>query len=61
MHTHVITGSAKMLTTSAAANAGGTGGTFFANDATPKYKNSGDGDTMKPATVALGLGTGELL
>ena len=50
LHTHVITGSAKMLTTSAAANAVAPAGNYFANDATPKYKNSGAGDTMKPAT-----------
>mgnify|MGYP003476980893 FL=1 len=57
LHTHVITGSAKMLTTSAAANAVAPAGNYFANDATPTYNNSGAGDTMKPATVALGLGT----
>jgi microcystin-dependent protein len=56
-HTHVIAGAAKMLTTTAAANAVAPAGNYFANDATPKYKNSGAGDTMKPATVALALGS----
>lgn len=55
-HTHVIAGAAKMLTTTAAANAVAPGGNYFANDATPKYKNSSAGDTMKPATVAVSLG-----
>jgi microcystin-dependent protein len=56
-HTHVITGSAKMLTTTAPANALTPGGNYFANDGSPKYKNAGGGGTMKPATVALSLGT----
>lgn len=56
-HTHVIAGAAKMLTTTAAANAVAPAGNYFANDATPKYKNSGAGDTMRPATVALSLGS----
>ena len=56
-HTHVIAGAAKMLTTTAPANAVAPAGNYFANDATPKYKNSGAGDTMKPATVALALGS----
>lgn len=55
-HTHAITGAARMLTTTAPANAVAPAGNYFANDGTPKYKNSGAGDTMKPATVALSLG-----
>ncbi len=55
-HTHAITGTAKMLTTTAAANAPAPGGNYFANDGSAKYKNSGGG-TMKPATVALSLGS----
>lgn len=56
-HTHAITGAARMLTTTAPANAVAPTGNYFANDATPKYKNSGAGDTMKPANVALALGS----
>ncbi len=55
-HTHVIAGSAKMLTTTAAANSETAGGNYFANDGSPKYKPAGGGGTMKPATVAVGLG-----
>ena len=54
-HTHAIAGAAKMLTTTAAANALTPGGNYFANDGSPKYKTSGSG-TMKPATVAVELG-----
>jgi len=54
-HTHAITGAAKMLTTTAAANSLTPSGNYFANDGSPKYKTSGSG-TMKPATVAVGLG-----
>lgn len=54
-HTHAITGAAKMLTTTAPANALAPGGNYFANDGSLKYKTSGSG-TMKPATVALALG-----
>lgn len=53
-HTHVIGGSAKMLTTTAAADAPAPAGNYFANDGSPKYRTSGSG-TMKPATVALAL------
>lgn len=53
-HTHAIGGSARMLTTTAAANAPAAAGNYFANDGSPKYKTSGSG-TMKPATVALSL------
>lgn len=53
-HTHVISGNAKMLTTTVPANAPTPGGNYFANDGTPKYKNLGNG-TMKPANVALSL------
>ena len=55
-HTHAISGAAKMLTTTVAANSLLPGGNYFANDGTPKYKTSGSG-TMKPATVAVGLGS----
>ncbi len=55
-HTHAIGGTAKMLTTTAPANALTPGGNYFANDGSPKYKNAGGGGTMKPATVAVGLG-----
>jgi microcystin-dependent protein len=55
-HTHAIGGAAKMLTTTAAANANTPGGNYFANDGSPRYKASGGGGTMKPATVALALG-----
>ena len=54
-HTHVIAGTAKMLTTTAPANAPAPEGNYFANDGSPKYKSSGSG-TMKPATVAVSLG-----
>jgi len=54
-HTHAIAGSAKMLTTTAPADAETPGGNYFANDGSPKYKTTGSG-TMKPATVAVGLG-----
>ena len=54
-HTHAIAGSAKMLTTTALANAPAPGGNYFANDGSTKYKTSGSG-SMKPATVAVGLG-----
>lgn len=54
-HTHTIAGAAKMLTTTAPANAAAPGGNYFANDGSPKYKTSGSG-TMKPANVAVGLG-----
>ena len=54
-HTHVIAGVAKMLTTTAAANSLLPGGNYFANDGSAKYKTTGTG-TMKPATVAVGLG-----
>ncbi len=57
LHTHAIAGAAKMLTTTAPANAPAPGGNYFANDASPKYKTIGGGGTMKPATVALGLGS----
>ena len=56
-HTHAITGTAKMLTTTAAANALAPGGNYFANDGSTKYKNAGGGGVMKPATVALSLGS----
>jgi microcystin-dependent protein len=56
-HTHVIAGAAKMLTTTAAANAQQPTGNYFANDGTPRYKTSGGGGTMKPATVAVSLGS----
>ena len=55
-HTHVIAGVAKMLTTTAPANSLLPGGNYFANDGSPKYKTSGSG-IMKPATVAVGLGS----
>lgn len=54
-HTHVIGGSAKMLTTTVPANALTPGGNYLANDTTPKYKTTGGGGTMKPATVAVSL------
>jgi microcystin-dependent protein len=54
-HTHVISGAAKMLTTTVPANAPNPGGNYFANDGSAKYKTTGTG-TMKPATVAVGLG-----
>lgn len=54
-HTHAIAGVAKMLTTTAPANAETPGGNYFANDGTPKYKSSGSG-TMKPAVVSVALG-----
>ena len=56
-HTHAIAGAAKMLTTTAPANALTPGGNYFANDGSVKYKTAGSG-TMKPATVAVGLGAG---
>ncbi len=56
-HTHAISGSAKMLTTTAPANAPSPGGNYFANDGSPKYKTTGSG-TMKPATMAVGLDAG---
>lgn len=56
-HTHAIGGAAKMLTTTAAANALAPGGNYFANDGTPRNKTTGGGGTMKPATVALALGS----
>jgi microcystin-dependent protein len=55
-HTHAISGTAKMLTTTAAANAPAPGGNYFANDGSTKYKNAAGGGTMKPATVSLALG-----
>lgn len=54
LHTHSIAGTAKMLTTTTPANAPNPGGNYFANDGSPKYKSTGT-DTMKPATVAVGL------
>lgn len=54
-HTHVISGSAKMLTTSAPADAETPVGNYFANDGSPKFKTSGSG-TMFPANVNLSLG-----
>lgn len=54
-HTHAITGAAKMLTNTTPANTETPGGNYFANDTTPKYKTTGGGGTMKPATVALSL------
>jgi len=54
-HTHAIAGAAKMLTTTATADAPAAAGNYFANDGSPKYKTSGSG-TMKPATVAVSLG-----
>jgi microcystin-dependent protein len=56
-HTHAIAGTAKMLTTTVPANAPAPGGNYFANDTSTKYKTSGGGGTMKPATVAVGLGS----
>ncbi len=56
-HTHVIGGTAKMLTTPAAANANNPANNYFANDGSAKYKTSGSG-TMKPADVAVSLGAG---
>jgi microcystin-dependent protein len=56
-HTHAIAGVAKMLTTTAPANAPAPGGNYFANDGSTRYKASGGGGTMKPATVAVGLGS----
>jgi microcystin-dependent protein len=55
-HTHAIAGAAKMLTTTAAANALTAAGNYFANDGSTKYKNAGGGGIMKPATVAVALG-----
>ena len=55
-HTHTIAGVAKMLTTTAPANAPAPGGNYFANDGSTKYKTTGTG-TMKPATVAVALGS----
>ena len=55
-HTHAIAGAAKMLTTTAAANAPAPGGNYFANDGSTKYKTASTG-TMKPATVAVALGS----
>lgn len=54
-HTHVIAGTAKMLTTTVPANAETPGGNYFANDGSAKYKTSGTG-TLKPANVAVSLG-----
>ena len=54
-HTHVISGSAKMLTTTTPADSPTPVGNYFSNDGSPKYKTSGSG-AMKPATVALILG-----
>jgi microcystin-dependent protein len=55
-HTHVIAGAAKMLTTTAPANAPAPAGNYFANDGSVKFKSSGANGTMKPATVAVALG-----
>ena len=55
-HTHAIAGAAKMLTTTVPANAPAPGGNYFANDGSTKYKTTGTG-TMKPATVAVALGS----
>lgn len=55
-HTHVISGAAKMLTTSVPANALAPGGNYFANDGSTKFNPTGSG-TMKPATVAVSLGS----
>ena len=56
-HTHVIGGAAKMLTTTAAPNALTPGGNYFANDGTLRFKDTGGGGTMKPATVSVALGS----
>ena len=56
-HTHVIAGAAKMLTTTVPANAPAPAGNYFANDGGPRYKTSGSGGTMKPANVAVSLGS----
>ncbi len=53
-HTHIIAGTAKMLTTTAPADAQTPANNYFANDGSVKYKTSGSG-TMKPATIALSL------
>ena len=55
-HTHAIAGTAKMLTTTAPANAPAPAGNYFANDGSTKYKTASTG-TMKPATVAVALGS----
>lgn len=55
-HTHAIAGAAKMLTTATPANALAPGGNYFANDGSTKYKNTGGGGTLKPATVNVSLG-----
>jgi microcystin-dependent protein len=56
-HTHALAGTAKMLTTTAVANAPAPGGNYFANDGSTRYKTAGGGGTMKPATVTLSLGS----
>lgn len=54
LHSHAITGVAKMSSTNSPADAESPVGNYFANDGSPKYKTSGSG-TMKPATVNLNL------
>jgi microcystin-dependent protein len=56
-HNHAIAGVARMLTTTAPADALTPGGNYLANDGSPKYRTSGSG-TMKPANVAVSLAPG---
>src|SRR6185295_10116377 len=51
-HNHAVSGTIKMLTTTAAANALTPGGNYFANDGSTRYNTTNGGGTMKPANIS---------
>lgn len=55
-HTHTVTGTISMRTTSVLANSETANGTYFANDGSTKFDAQNDGTTMKPAIVNLVAG-----
>lgn len=55
-HTHTISGTISMRTTSGLADSETPGGNYFANDTSTKFDAQNDGTTMKPAIVNLTAG-----
>jgi microcystin-dependent protein len=56
-HSHTVSGTIKMLTTTVPADALSPGGNYFANDGSTKYNPSSSGGTMKAANIsALAIG-----
>ena len=55
-HSHTVTGTISMRTTTILADSETPGGNYFANDTSTKFDTQNDGTTMKPATVNLTAG-----